>query len=141
MIKKEIILRADPEIVWQYITSRSHLEELWNSKVDYSLESGGDISLVDLGESVKIKTIEAPKKLTLQGGYGSLPISTTYTLTERKNGTSLKITVSGWEKIEQDEARRLVPALSLQWEKRLVRIKKEIEPGKGAAEKIGEKKR
>lgn len=127
MIKKEIILRAGPKDVWRYITSLNHFSELWNSRIEFVLKKGEFIKLLDTGESVLVKNVVPFKSLSLLGGYGSLPILTSYSLIAGKNKTTLKIVVSGWEKIAESEVRRRLPALSFEWEKRLVSIKRKIE--------------
>jgi len=127
MIKKEIVLRASQEDVWRFITSPDHFQDIWGSRIECVLKAEGEIRLLDTGESVKIQNFIAPKLLSLLGGYGSLPITTTYALSARNDRTVLKITICGWEKLGQTEARQKVPALSLEWEKRLFTIKQIVE--------------
>jgi len=127
MIKKEILLRVTPEIVWRFITGKIHLGGIWNSRVEYDLKIGGEIRLLDTSDAVKITELKANKLLSLKGGYGTFPVVTTYTLTKIKTGTILKITLSGWDDFDQDEIRRKIPSLSYEWEKRLISIKKTLE--------------
>ena len=127
MIKKEITLRAGQEEVWSFITSDEHLGDLWHSRIKRESEDGKTIKLVDTGESVKITSLVPPNLISFYGGYGSLPLTTTLIISEKRNGTSLKITVNGWENIDQNELRYKVPALSYEWEQRLAMTKKKIE--------------
>jgi uncharacterized protein YndB with AHSA1/START domain len=127
MIKKEVFLKASAEDVWQYLTDRNHISNLWNSGVDLRLEKGGIIKFHNTGETMKIIEMERPRLLSLYGGYGSLPITTTYELRGRKNKTILKITIGGWENLSQAEIKEYVPVLSFQWEERIFQIKKSLE--------------
>lgn len=127
MISKEIILRAGPEEVWRYITSDSLLSELWGSRIKRDSENLRLLELIDTGESVKIIKLQPPKIIAFLGGYGSLPLTTTLSISEKRAGTLLKISVSGWENVDSDELRHKVPILSFEWEKRLTKMKKAIE--------------
>jgi len=126
MIKKEIVVRAPRETVWNYITDKNHLSEIWNSGIDVNLEKKSDSPVV-VRNHFSIKRCIPCKMLSLAGGYGSLPVVTSYNLISKNSNTVLKITVCGWDKISQREAQNRLPAVSLDWEKRLMSIKKAIE--------------
>lgn len=127
MISKEIILRAGAEEVWRYINSDSLLSELWDSRIKRDSGNLRILKLIDTGDSVKITKLLPPNIIAFFGGYGSLPLTTTLSISEKRTGTLLKISVSGWENIDSNELRHKVPILSFEWEKRLTKMKKAIE--------------
>ncbi|MEE9554395.1 MAG: hypothetical protein V3W18_08875 [candidate division Zixibacteria bacterium] len=127
MISKEIILRVGPEEVWHYINSDELLSELWHSKIKRDSKNRRLLKLVDTGDSVKITKLLPPNLISFFGGYGTLPLTTTMAISEKRIGTALKISVSGWENIDSNELRHKVPILSYEWEERLTSMKKSIE--------------
>ncbi len=129
MIKKEITLRAGKKRVWDHITSDEYFSDIWQSTIERGTDNENTIRLVETGETVKITRNSPPNLISFFGGYGWLPLTTTLAVSERRNLTSLKITVHGWENMDENEIRYKIPVISYEWERRLAMTKKMLESG------------
>ena len=74
------------------------------------------------------------EQLSLYMESKSVCLTTTYRLTPKGKRTMLKVTISGWEMMDQQQARREVPRVSLEWEKRLGLIKRTLEAARAPSD-------
>lgn len=126
-INKEVAIKASLEEVWSYLTGREKTGYIGISKARPGLKKGGLVKFSGSKEILRVKSAKPPRHLSLIGKSKKVFITTNCDLLPRGKRTILKITVSGWETMNQEEARKEVPRVSLEWEERLNLLKREIE--------------
>jgi uncharacterized protein YndB with AHSA1/START domain len=126
-INKEVAIKASPEDIWSYLTDTGKSGHIWSSKVKSSLRKGSLLRFSGSKETLRVKSIKPPGHLSLSEESGAVSIITNCDLLPRGKRTILKVTISGWEKMDQEEACKEIPRVSLEWEKRLNLIKRTIE--------------
>jgi uncharacterized protein YndB with AHSA1/START domain len=126
-IDKEVAITASTADVWSFLTDEKALSSVWGEKVVADFKKNGIIRFSKRRIQQKVKIIRPQEQLSLRFENASSCLTTTYKLSPRGNKTMLKVTITGWESMEQERVRREVPAVSLEWEKRLGRIKRTLE--------------
>lgn len=126
-INKEVVIRASLEDVWSYLAEEGKSGHIWSSKIKAGLKKGCLLRFSGSKETLKVRNTKPPRHLSFSGKSKSVSITTDCDLLPRGKRTVLKVTISGWEMMDQEEARKEVPRVSLEWEKRLNLIKRTIE--------------
>ena len=125
-ITKEVIIAANKDEIWPWLTEQEKLGVIIGAIVDLKMKKNGQVEF-DGGECWKMINSEPPEKLSFRTGILGMHLTTTLELTSRGRRTNLRVNISGWENIAMEKARVEMPKVSLNWEKRLSRIKKVIE--------------
>jgi len=126
-INKEVAIKASLEDVWSYLINEGKSGYIWSSKVKVGFKKGDLVRFSESKETLRVKSAKPPRHLSLGGKSKAVSITTNCDLVPRGKRTILKVTISGWEMMDQEEARQEVPRVSLEWEKRLNLIKRTIE--------------
>lgn len=126
-IIKEVLIRASIEMIWSYLNDKNKLESIWGSRVEADFKENGRLIFSDRGETWRIIGITPPRCMSVQNESKGAPIIITYELSPRRKRTKLKVTISGWENMSPEKARKEIPKTSLEWENRLKFIKQIIE--------------
>ncbi len=126
-INKEVAIKASLEDVWAYLTEGGKSGHIWSLEARAGSKKGGLVRFSGSKETLIIKSIKPPRHLSLSGKSRTVSITTSCDLSPRGKRTILKVTISGWEMMDQEEARKEMPRVSLEWEKRLNLIKRTIE--------------
>jgi uncharacterized protein YndB with AHSA1/START domain len=126
-IDKEVAITASTADVWSFLTNEETLTSVWGEKVVADFRKNGIIRFPGRKIQQKVKIIRPKEQLSLCMENESVCLTTTYRLVPRGKRTMLKVTISGWEMMDQQQARREVPRVSLEWEKRLGVIKRTLE--------------
>ncbi len=126
-INKEVAIKASLEDVWSCLTDVGKSGCIWDSKIRAGFKKGGLVKFSGSKETLRVKNIKPPRHLSLSGESRAVSITTNCDLVPRGKRTILKVTISGWEIVDQEEARKEVPRVSLEWEKRLNLIKQTVE--------------
>lgn len=126
-INKEVAIKASLEDVWLYLTGERKSGYIWSSEVKADFKKGSLVKFSGSKETLRVKSIRPPRHLSLSGRSKAVSITTNCDLLLRGKRTVLKVTIRGWEMMDQEEARKEVPRVSLEWEKRLNLIKRTIE--------------
>ncbi len=126
-INKEVAIKASLEDVWSYLTDVEKSRYILSLKVKGDLKIGSLVKFSGSEETLVVISIKPPEHLSLSGKSKTVSITTNCDLLRRGKRTVLKITVSGWEMMDPEEAQIEVPRVSLEWEKRLKLIKRTIE--------------
>lgn len=134
-INKEVAIKASLEDVWSYLANEGKSGDIWNSKVEAYFKKGSLVKFSGSKETLRVKSIKPPGHLSLGGKSKAVSITTNCDLVPRGKRTVLKVTISGWEMMDQEEARKEVPRVSLEWEKRLNLIKRTIESAQKSSAK------
>jgi uncharacterized protein YndB with AHSA1/START domain len=126
-ITKEVTISATVNDTWL------RLADAFSFKLDNKARGSGSSRRNqddDNGlESIRVLAMDPPHKVSFIESADENPIITTFELGSRKKGTTLKVTVSGWDKVDSRMARVEMPKVSFTWEKRLSELKKTIEKG------------
>jgi uncharacterized protein YndB with AHSA1/START domain len=132
-IDKEVAITASTADVWSFLTDEKTLASIWGEKVLANIKKNGTIKFTRRKTQQKVKSVRPKEHLSLSLEGESASLTTTYRLTPRGNRTMLKVTITGWDSMEQERVRREVPRVSLEWEKRLGRIKRTLEAKGGSS--------
>jgi len=126
-ITKEVTISATVNDTWQ------RLADAFSLKLDNKAKGSGASRRNqddDSGpDNIRVLAMDPPHKVSFTESGDENPIITTFELGSRRKGTTLKVTVSGWDKIDSKMARAEMPKVSFTWEKRLSELKKTIEKG------------
>lgn len=134
-INKEVAINASPEDVWSYLTERRKSAYIWSSKPRADFKKGSLVRFSGSKETLRVRSIKPPLHFSLGRKSKTASITTNCDLVPRGKRTILKVAISGWEMMDQEEARKEVPRISLEWEKRLNLIKRTIESAQQASVK------
>lgn len=126
-INKEVAIKASPEDVWSYLTGKEKSGYIWSSKGKADFKIGSLVKFSGSKETLRVRSVKPPRHLSLSKKSKAVSITTNCDLLPRGKRTILKVTIRGWEMMDQEEARKEVPRVSLEWEKRLNLIKRTIE--------------
>ncbi len=126
-INKEVAIKASLEDVWSYLTDVEKSRYIWSLELKAGLKIGSLVKFSGSKETLVVKSIKPPGHLSLSGKSKTISITTNCDLLPRGKRTILRITISGWEMMDPEEAQIEVPRVSLEWEKRLNLIKRTIE--------------
>ena len=118
---------ADPAEIWTFLTDRDRSKAIWGAEIKGEFKKGGALILDDGKECCRVKSYEPHRMMTLLGGTREVPITTTCEILPRGKRTLLKVTISGWENMDLDESKKIVPRISLEWERRLGLLKRSVE--------------
>jgi hypothetical protein len=121
-IIKEVVIAAAMDNVWSWLNA--------NSKV-FNLSSGRDGEpesqrVSEAEQNVTLINCISPNRLVISTIEGQA-VTTSVDLIEKGRHVGLKVTISGWENVDPEQARLEMPRVSLDWEKKLGLIKKAIE--------------
>jgi uncharacterized protein YndB with AHSA1/START domain len=133
-IDKEVAITASAADVWSFLTDEKALSAVWGEKVLADFRKNGIIRFSKRKIQQKVRTIRPREQLSLRLENETVCLTTTYNLSPKGRRTMLKVTITGWDLMEQEKARLEVPRVSLEWEKRLGRIKRTLEAGHGSSE-------
>lgn len=125
-ITKEVIISANKDEIWPWLTEHEKLSVIIGTINDLKLKKNGLVEF-DGGECWKVINSEPPERLSFRTGIQGMRLTTSLELTSKGKRTNLRVNISGWENIAAEKARIEMPKVSLNWEKRLNRIKKVIE--------------
>ncbi len=126
-IIKEVSIKTDISELWGYLINRKILEEAWGQRVKADFKKNGYIQFPDSGQTWKITEMERDEVLSFSNKIAASTLLTSCRLIARGKRTILKVTISGWENIEQEISRKEIPKISMEWEKRLNNFKKTVE--------------
>lgn len=130
-IDKEVAITASTADVWSFLTDEKTQTSIWGEKALANIKKNGTIKFTRRKSHQRVKSIKPKEHLSFTLEGESACLTTTYRLTPRGNRTMLKVTITGWDLMEQEKVRREVPRVSLEWEKRLGRIKRTLEAKRG----------
>ena len=133
-IDKEVAITASTADVWSFLTNEETLTSVWGEKVVADFRKNGTIKFPGRKVQQKVKIMRPGEQLSLYMESKSVCLTTTYRLTPKGKRTMLKVTISGWEMMDQQQARREVPRVSLEWEKRLGLIKRTLEAARAPSD-------
>ncbi len=125
-ITKEVIIAANKDEIWPWLTEQDKLGVIIGTIIDLKMKKNGQVEF-NGGECWKMLNPEPPEKLSFRIGIMGMHLTTTLELTSKGKRTNLRVNITGWEDIDIEKARIEMPKVSLNWEKRLNRIKKVIE--------------
>lgn len=109
-VERSIWIDAPRERVWQAITTVEEIRQWWGHdhwEID-TLEVGGVIRFGDPDDLMvaTIGVLDPPRQFTIewppQEQYHSIPILTTYVLTEERGGTRVTVSETGFEALSDD---------------------------------------
>jgi len=114
-IIKDVIISGSIEPIWAQVVSEDRLN---------ITASGGD---GDAPHPYEIFEVKAPTRLSYRSIVSGHPVITTIELSQKGKRTSLRVIVTGWEKVGHERAKAEMPKISMEWEKVLGSIKRDIE--------------
>jgi hypothetical protein len=128
-IMKDVIISAAMGSAWDFLISRKYFPELSTQKhtAGPHEKSGPSQKTAAPSDTTEILELTPPTRVSYKSSSADLPLVTTLELSQKGKRTALKVTVTGWEKVDLEMARAQMPGISLEWEKKLDRLKREIE--------------
>jgi len=125
-ITKEVTISADVNVTWTWLLNAYSIKSPGGSRDD-KISVRNQPRPRRKKSGLKLYAFDPPNKLSFSGDNLNSSIVTTFDLNPRGKGTSLKVTVTGWDKIETEKARLEMPKVSFTLEKKLGEFKKAIE--------------
>jgi len=122
-ISKKVIIRRDPEKVWNCLTNSKKSSK----RNKTSLRKNSSIKIEGQGDQWLITGTDGQQKLKLHRRSKSPNINIDIELTPIKTRTELKLTLTGWENSDSATKKIEIPKMSLSWEKTLGKLKKKAE--------------
>jgi len=126
-IQKEVFIRAHIDLTWNFISKTDNLNQLLKDDIDPCFNDNG-VSVFSASDFRRWTVdISRPHSISLSARKELDKISIKISLLPYNNRTLLKLVVSGWKKTNKESTRKMIPRVSLVWEKRLKKIKKILE--------------
>jgi uncharacterized protein YndB with AHSA1/START domain len=138
-VERNIWINAPRERVWQAITNAEEINQWWGG--DYweisALEIGATIKFGDPNDLMlaTVAVVDPPREFSIQWPpqeqFHSIPIYTTYVLTEENDGTRVMVSETGFEALPDDIRQKRFDSTAQGYETVLAGLKTFIE-GEGS---------